>query len=612
MATPQEEEYWKRIMLESMNRGQDAFIPAQTPEQMVDISTPATPFSRPAQMMPPPPEETTVASGNPFEKEFYGSQPAPAQQYSNPDPVGGMGLLGVQPQQMPYILSQSGAERMRNQANVPSREQVSMIPTQTPTTESRVPKSVFGEDLIGQVAAMTSPLAEKVMSKKGLNSDQSLQYGAVNPMQSGQAFPQSPNGSQEAPVVQPQYTDNQAAQAQALRSLRDGGGDNQVIQDTVVDAAGNVQTDPTSQDSSLADIGSSPLLDKGNAEEFKKQLQAEEKKEPGFIQKMMADPNFFPQMAIAFNTLRLRPDQGLNTAMQKQIDWNNSLGKANRTADWFLKQGTPEGKSAYEFIKAGGSAKEAMEIFMPRYSMNPRVVMDKDGNRKLMTVSNKGVPKIIDIPGGYEPEADIKYIDAGTYTSLRHMGTGAEIGRIDKNLSKTAEETAVGKATGEYTAEQRLEAPKSYATAARNFGVITDLLQHPSFEDVFGAVEGRIPTLRQGTLDAEQYLKQIKGATFLAAYETLKGGGQITEVEGIKAEQAMARLATAQSEGAAEQALYELADILLGSMVRAKEQNPDALSGVEIPTLPERRYGSGTDLDGRSPRRDKIIKFTDL
>ena len=47
-------------------------------------------------------------------------------------------------------------------------------------------------------------------------------------------------------------------------------------------------------------------------------------------------------------------------------------------------------------------------------------------------------------------------------------------------------------------------------------------------------------------------------------------------------------------------------------MSRAKEQNPDALSGMEIPTLPERRYGSGTDLDGRSPRRDKIIKFTDL
>ena len=109
-------------------------------------------------------------------------------------------------------------------------------------------------------------------------------------------------------------------------------------------------------------IPDSPLSDPVNATKFKEQLQAEEKKEPGFIQKMMADPNFFPQMAIAFNTLRLRPDAGLNTAMMKQIENNNATKTTNRTADYFSSMGTVAGKEASDWIRAGGDPKEAMKI----------------------------------------------------------------------------------------------------------------------------------------------------------------------------------------------------------------------------------------------------------
>jgi hypothetical protein len=44
---------------------------------------------------------------------------------------------------------------------------------------------------------------------------------------------------------------------------------------------------------------------------------------------------------------------------------------------------------------------------------------------------------------------------------------------------------------------------------------------------------------------AATFLDQIGGAAFLTAFETLKGGGQITEVEGEKATNAIARLSTA-------------------------------------------------------------------
>jgi hypothetical protein len=110
-------------------------------------------------------------------------------------------------------------------------------------------------------------------------------------------------------------------------------------------------------------IPDSPFRDPVNAQKLKDEVEAREKQEPGFIQKMMADPNFFPQMAISFNTLRLRPDAGLNTAMQKQIDFNNTTKTANRTANYFTNLGTPAGDRAASWIMSGGDPKEAMSVY---------------------------------------------------------------------------------------------------------------------------------------------------------------------------------------------------------------------------------------------------------
>ena len=52
-------------------------------------------------------------------------------------------------------------------------------------------------------------------------------------------------------------------------------------------------------------------------------------------------------------------------------------------------------------------------------------------------------------------------------------------------------------------------------------------------------------------------MDQLQGTAFLEAYNMLRGGGQITEVEGKKAEAAMARLRTAQSEADYRAALMD-------------------------------------------------------
>jgi flagellar protein FlgJ len=78
--------------------------------------------------------------------------------------------------------------------------------------------------------------------------------------------------------------------------------------------------------------------------------------------------------------------------------------------------------------------------------------------------------------------------------------------------------------------------------------------------------------------DALARFNQLKGKAFLQAYTTLKGGGQITEVEGQKAQDAMARMDRAQSEETFKQALTDFRDAVKTGIQKLKEKG-----GVGVP-----------------------------
>jgi hypothetical protein len=92
---------------------------------------------------------------------------------------------------------------------------------------------------------------------------------------------------------------------------------------------------------------------------------------------------------------------------------------------------------------------------------------------------------------------------------------------------------------------------------------IDALMNDPNLEDALG-FEGIVRGFASNVgLDpnvarVNEMIKQIRGDVFLQAFEKLKGGGQITELEGMKAEQAMARLGQMQSHGDYVNSLKEL------------------------------------------------------
>ena len=138
-----------------------------------------------------------------------------------------------------------------------------------------------------------------------------------------------------------------------------------------------------------------------------------------------------------------------------------------------------------------------------------------------------------------------------------------------------AEATATGKAEGEAKAElPMIEHNSKYLLGAldailapkideRGNPIVVDGryapgVEHPGLEASVGVKSGgaifdNLPYIGGviGGTDAADFtakLEQVTGKQFLQAFETLKGGGQITEIEGTKATQALANLSTAQTE----------------------------------------------------------------
>ena len=109
---------------------------------------------------------------------------------------------------------------------------------------------------------------------------------------------------------------------------------------------------------------------------------------------------------------------------------------------------------------------------------------------------------------------------------------------------------------------------------------------HPGFTGVVGATA--MPGMRfvQGTSEADfdAMLEQVNGGAFLEAYERLKGTGQITEIEGKKATQAITRMQRSVSEAEFLQAAKEFRQSLESAMERTRKRLQSITEKMPAPT----------------------------
>jgi hypothetical protein len=106
-------------------------------------------------------------------------------------------------------------------------------------------------------------------------------------------------------------------------------------------------------------------------------------------------------------------------------------------------------------------------------------------------------------------------------------------------------------------AQAVVDLPKVENTARRLLQQIDSVANDKRLSNVTGW-QANFPTLDPRNVDVEEKAAQLTGGAFLQAFESLKGGGQITEIEGAKATAALARLQNLrQSDRGYKQALSD-------------------------------------------------------
>jgi hypothetical protein len=151
----------------------------------------------------------------------------------------------------------------------------------------------------------------------------------------------------------------------------------------------------------------------------------------------------------------------------------------------------------------------------------------------------------------------------------------ANAGRVA--AATTAAQEAKGVAAGLKTRAEQQGVQKGLDTGERNLTLINDMLEHPGRKAATGAsgvIASHLPFTDARAFQAKH--NQLMGGAFLEAFQTLKGGGQITEVEGKKATDAITMLNTpGLSEADYEQGLRELQEVVQLGVTRAKQQGYD-------------------------------------
>lgn len=150
----------------------------------------------------------------------------------------------------------------------------------------------------------------------------------------------------------------------------------------------------------------------------------------------------------------------------------------------------------------------------------------------------------------------------------------ADLAIYDEMTRKEAErarQAAAAKVEGEAQGQRTVSAPQAVAAANETIGLLDRVLTHPGRAAATGLSSSNPLNKIPGTpaYDFNVLLDQIKGQAFLQAFQSLRGGGAITEREGQAATNAIARLNAAQSEGEFATAINDLKRIVQAGRDRA-------------------------------------------
>lgn len=260
---------------------------------------------------------------------------------------------------------------------------------------------------------------------------------------------------------------------------------------------------------------------------------------------------------------------------------------------------------AYAQARAAGDTQRMNDIAIAAKSFDRGVVYDQNGNPVAMGGYGQAVGQIAGAKAGYEQNAqnasdaaykpgiarDIAQQQANVEFATKPQIEGAT--QAEKDREKLLSDKA---AAYEDFIQNKLPSAKTKTDQAlatikgmRNTegtGLADDIQAVVGARNILrGAIPGTqdpenpgLPRIIAGTPAASGVakIKQAQGQIFLEAYESLRGAGALTNIEGQKGEQAKARLSAAQNEQDFMAALADLENILSSSSTRLGQKESEA------------------------------------
>lgn len=206
--------------------------------------------------------------------------------------------------------------------------------------------------------------------------------------------------------------------------------------------------------------------------------------------------------------------------------------------------------------------------------LNPQYGVDAQGNPVLIQIGKDGRAVQTAMPDGVSLSKEPIKMDAGTHFVLLDPITRQPVGQVPKDNYQEAFDKGAGGVAGKAQAEAAANLPTDLATAQQAITELDQLIDHPGLSAIAGPFDQYRPSWTMGSegRDALARFNQAKGRAFLQAFGMLKGGGPITEIEGVKAEQAMARMDRAQGEAEFKQALIDFRDAVKTGMDKMRQR----------------------------------------
>lgn len=217
------------------------------------------------------------------------------------------------------------------------------------------------------------------------------------------------------------------------------------------------------------------------------------------------------------------------------------------------------------------------------YGLNPQYGVDANGNPVMVQVGKNGTATQTRMPEGVTLSKEPIRLDAGTHFVLLDPITRQPVGKIEKNVAGTASARAVGKAQG----EAQVELPRAMDAADQTIALIDKAISHPGLNSAVGGIldlgGGYMPEYMLGD-DGRNFLamhNQLVGKSFLEGLGQLRGSGAISEIEGQKAQNAVARLSRSQTVEGYQEALRELRGII--ALGRQRSQQTAGVTPTQVP-----------------------------